>query len=106
MSENVKFRDPRTTHEVELPTYPGSKVVVYSSLLLGHQVKVNDVEGEANQGIASLMYLIKEWNLVDENDKPIPINKESVERLPMTDAMFLLQEVGKFAESQKKSSAT
>lgn len=97
----VKLTDTRITREVELPSLPGSKVVIYSSLLF------KDLDGTSRDGfqfgLQSLPKLIKSWNLCDENDKELEINVENVQKLPLPVAQFLLDNIMNLATEQKKS---
>jgi hypothetical protein len=99
----VVLRDVRATKEVELPSFKGSKVVVYSSLLVGDLDGVDLTSKADVMGMKSLPKLIKEWNFVDESQNPLAITEENIKKLPAIDVAFLVDEIVKLTSSEKKS---
>jgi hypothetical protein len=104
----------RKTKKIELPSYPGCTVEVYTSLLVKEQQeiakkypKAND--GDTDQAQAASAEMMKKaivrWDFEDE------INEENIQNLPMVDAFTILEEITgkKFldipetTESKKKS---
>ena len=79
--EKIKFSDPRITKTVELPSFKGSSVEVYTSLTVGEQREIlskfpnakNENHPDAqNATIAMIVKAIKSWNFTDENDADLP----------------------------------
>ena len=106
---NVIFSDTRKTISVSLPSYEGSEVVMYESLLFGEVGQLNKTTGDdADKGLLSLQFLIKEWNFVDEKEEKLPITMEILSKFPIKDITVLLEAVSDFftkeAEGKKKSS--
>lgn len=94
-----KLIDIRKTKEITLPSYTGSKIVIYDSVIMRDSFKVLD--GKDNP-LRLLQFMIKEWNFTDDNDKILPINEDSFGLLKAEDATFLVQEITKFTEESKK----
>lgn len=94
--------DIRKTLELELPSYPGSKIVVYDSLL------VTQVYGseDAKTPLESYVRLIKSWNFTDEDGKDLPVTVENLGRLKATDFNFIVDRLTEFRSDSKKDSAT
>jgi len=102
MSDKVILQDNRPTKELTLPSFPGSKVTIYSSLL------VRDIQGmpttdALGSGISTMHKLIKDWNFTDEDGNDLPVSEEAVKNLPLEDAEFLMSEATEFAKAQKKT---
>lgn len=108
---NVIFSDNRKTISVSLPSYPESEVIMYDSLLFGQVSQMNKAEGnDADKGLLSLQFLIKDWNFVDESGEKLPISMEILNKFSIEDITILLQKVTDFftkeAEGKKKPSKT
>lgn len=97
MSEQIQLRDPRPTRKITLPSFAGSEVEIYPSLLTRDLRMVASVGEGVEAGLASLPFFIKVWNF----DKPV--GTEAIGELPATDLTFLFEEIKKFGEEQKKS---
>jgi len=98
----VTFRDSRKTVEVELPSFAGSKVVIYSTLLIGDLDGI-DITSKDTLGLESLPKLIKSWNFVDESGKDLPITKDIIKKLPATDVNVLVQKMIELNTTEKKN---
>lgn len=85
----------RKTIEVEFPSYPGSKVVVFTSLLVGQTIDIKTVDGSipAGEMLKSLPNYIKEWNFTDEDNKTLEITEANCRMLNATDVIFLLKKI-------------
>lgn len=102
-----KLQDLREVKEICLPSYPGSKVEIYDSLLV-KELKSIDYNGENTLQalVAMLPKIIKSWNFEGDNDQPLPITSDSIGLLKQADLQFLLDEINTFnAEVKKKQGA-
>ena len=100
--------DIRKTIELTLPSYEGSKVVIYDKVLAGTMEKMMDCKNDFERGLVALQDLIKEWNFVDDEGNKLEINLENLRKLPMKDLTFLIEKVGDFfiqAEKEGKKSS-
>jgi hypothetical protein len=105
---NVIFSDIRKTISVSLPSYPESEVIMYESLLFGEVSQMNKSTGDdADKGLLSLQFLIKEWNFTNELGEKLPVSVEVLNSFSVEDITFLLKTVTdlftKEAEEKKKS---
>ena len=78
---SIKLTDFRNTHDIILTAYPDAKVVVYDSVLFkdGQIISNFNKNVEDPKNIAAMLSLIiKEWPFVDEADKPLPVNENSL----------------------------
>lgn len=82
----------RQTKEIVLPSHSDSKVVIYDRILIGDLIDIEKIENDTERGIALLVKLIKEWNFTDEEDKLLPINRETIGLLPIEDINLLMVE--------------
>jgi hypothetical protein len=103
MSDKIVLRDPRPTKTVELPSFPGSQIEIWPSLLISDQGKLNASDPSEKLGMDSLPLFIKSWNFTNEKNEDMPINADSVKLLPTDDAIFLFNQISDFATAQKKS---
>lgn len=104
----MPYQKPVDIDTLTLPSDPAYFVKVKSRLKWGgvskaqsamlkvdiNSPELSDVEMGAYNN-ALIASAIVEWNLTDENDKPLPITPESVEELEPEDGQFLLAEVSK-----------
>ena len=108
MSTKIKFSDVRKVKKLSLPSYEGSEIEIYDRFTADQQDEILSAETDFERGILALQLLIKSWNFVDDNEKEIPVNKESLGKLPAKDFNFLLEEVSKIItgeESKKKANS-
>lgn len=91
----TKLFDPRTVKKIELPSFPGSEVELYDGLLTQQAIEINKKEDDYDIGMNMLQFIIKSWSFVDENEKPLPISRETLGMLPMKDFSMLMNEVEK-----------
>lgn len=101
MSDKVVFQTNRPTKVVELPSFPGSKVEVYASLLARDLIGLSGKD-DVSVGFATIHKFIKSWNFTDEKDQDLPINEESILNFSATDLSFLMGEITQFAGLEKK----
>lgn len=112
--EKIRFSDPRVTKTVELPSFKGSQVEVYTSLTVGEQreilakfpnAKNPDHADAQNATIAMIVRAIKTWNFTDENDADLPITEEIFAKFPSADLLVLAEVVtGKKLLKEESSS--
>lgn len=99
----VQLVDTRETVETTLPK-TGGVVVLYTSLLFGDVDGVN-AEDELGAGKHMLLKLIKSWNFVDAEDKPLEVTEDALALLPMEDMNHLIETMSDFMakhEANKK----
>lgn len=98
--EKIKFNDPRITKTVELPSFKGSQVEVYSSLTVWDQRNIlaqfpNSQDPKSPDAFAASIEMIasgiKKWNFTDENDQDLPISSEILNKFPEADLTVLLE---------------
>lgn len=97
MSETIQLRDPRPTKIIALPSFPGSEVEVWPSLLAKDVNALVRSDDAVSTGLSALHLHIKRWNFNE------PVSKDKVLELPMTDVEFLLTTISAFRNEQKKS---
>jgi len=104
---NIKNRQTMT---VALPSYEGSEIVMYKSLLTGEIEELQTVTDGFNSGLVTLQKLIKSWNFVtDEAGTPLEITIEHLKLIPATDFAVLMNaaaEAQKIAETKKETSSS
>lgn len=99
----VLLKDFRATKMVELPSFPGSQVEIYDSLLVRDMASVDSESGsQIQKGLRMLPLYIKSWNFQDEQEKPLPINAEGIGFFKEPDVLFLLDQIKKFGDENKK----
>jgi len=98
------LKDFRHIKEIELPSYPESKVVIYSSLLTKDTDLATDLqEGKkATQLLMMMPKLIKEWNFTNDAGEVLPITAENINLIDHDDLLFIIEQVEAFSESLKK----
>ncbi len=105
---SVIFRDLRPTTTVELPSYEGSAITMYTKLTVGESRDIaKKYPGADKDGVvafdAGLEYVlksIKSWNFTDEEGKDLPVSMEVIEMLPQSDLEMLVSKVT--GEGKKK----
>jgi hypothetical protein len=98
----LKLTDPRKTKTITLPSFEGSEVVIVSGLLLSDLDGLDLTKIEV-VGRQALPKLIRAWNFTDENDKPLPVTLENIDKLPVDDVAFINQEVDALIKGEKKN---
>ena len=53
-------------------------------------------------GMTASIYYIKDWNFVDDDDKKVPITKESIGLLPQEDFSYLMKKATESLVDKKK----
>lgn len=101
MSDKIVFQSNRPTKTIELPSFPGSKVEIYSSLLVKDLIGLEKGDDVA-MGFATIHKFIKSWNFTDAEDKDLEITKENTLNFSATDISFLMEQITNFANEEKK----
>jgi hypothetical protein len=102
-----KLFDVRKVKKVNLPSFPEVEVEMFDGLLTEQIGLLSKSDSDYDRGIEVLRYLIKSWSFVDDNEKPLEVNKESLGKLPTKDFMFLMNSATEsldFLEGAKRKS--
>jgi hypothetical protein len=98
-----KLLDIRSTKKITLPSFDGSKVEIYDSLLVGDMVDIDYKEdNKIKLTLDILPKFIKSWNFTDEEGKELEITKENLGFLKEDDVKFIVDEITALAEASKK----
>lgn len=101
MAENkIIFSDTRKTSTIELPSFPGSQVVVYNELNIGQQREVANAPTGFEQGLKTAEVAIKEWNLFEDENTPLPISIETFKRFPEKDMLVIFSAISGMSVEQ------
>lgn len=85
--------DNRITKEIVLPT-ANVTIEIYTDLLTGDVNRLRkEFTADEERGIETIRLYIKSWPFTDENDKPLPITVENLNKLPMQDTLAILNEL-------------
>lgn len=104
------LKDVRKTTSISLPSLPDSKIEVYESFSFDQMMELQKIQGKENLkdddprwGLYITFYLIKDWNLTDENENKIPIDSDAFKLMDERDGVFLVKRIGEiYAESHKE----
>jgi len=99
------LQDIRKTKTITLPSFEGSKIIIYDQLLGNQNYEISECKNDYEAGIKTLKCLIKEWNFVDKDGNVLPVNEETLGKLPSSDLTYIFQEVAKLVnirETKKK----
>ena len=99
---NIIFKDARKFVEISLPSFPGSKVVLYDGLLFGQMKKVGEAKEDFDKGILVLTFLIKEWNFTNDKDEILSVDEDNLNQFPLADLQLLMEKSGKILENISK----
>lgn len=77
------------TVTIELPSYPGSEVVIYEKAPFDAIADIQ--QGMTNRQMAEkvLPGIILSWNFTDKEGKELPVTFENLIKLPATDVEYL-----------------
>lgn len=101
MSDKIVFSNNRPTKIIELPSYKGSQVEIYASLLAKDLMDL-DRKDELSIGLSSIHKFIKSWNFTDDTGADWPLTRENVLNLSAEDITFLMEQIKDFATEEKK----
>jgi len=99
---NVQLKDVRKTIKIELPSFPGSEVILYDGLLFGDAREFDRTKSDLEMGVLTLKKMIKDWNFTDEKGNKLEVSEENLNRLPLTDLTFLLDKVNQCINAKEK----
>ena len=104
----VVLKDPRKTVEISLPSFEGSKIILYDGMLFGDLTELDKAKTDMERGLLSLKLLIKDWNFTDEAGKALEVTIDNLKLLPFQDLTLLLEKISDFftklkSESEKSS---
>lgn len=97
------LKDYRQTKEITLPSFPESKVVIYSGVLVADSLSFKGSGTEAENALAILPRVIKSWNFTKEDGSEMPIDISSLSLLPTQDVTFIMEAFVAFSNEQKKN---
>lgn len=79
---------PRPTQTIKLLTNPEVEIVCYQSFTAQDVEHMMD-DSKVGSVLSPLVRVIKSWNLTDENDNPLPINRDTVGMLEARDVKHI-----------------
>lgn len=86
--------DTRETKIIELPSFPGKKVIVYTELLVWDQRQISSLEGDQfTKSLHGILKCIKSWDLEDEKWGIAEISIENLEMIKDKDLKVLLETI-------------
>lgn len=98
-----KLSDIRSTKTIELPSFAGSQVEIYDSLLMADMVGIDYKElNQIKLTLDILPKFIKDWNFTDEADKKLEITKDNLGFLKQEDVKFIVDQITDLANTSKK----
>lgn len=92
------------TKTVTIPEYPGSEIVMYTKPTWGSYRKVKKDMTEQEMASIILPPAIVSWNFNDQDDNPLPINEDSISRMPLDLVVAMLNEISQPDVLKKKTS--
>lgn len=101
------LKDFRLTKTLSLPSLEGGEIVIYNSLLVGDMLNPELSEGitagaTLAQSMKALPFLIKSWNLTNEEGEVLPITLENIGLIPAEDVAYVFTEIESFVTATKK----
>lgn len=89
----------RQTTTISLPTVPDSSVTVYKSLTVTEQEAIAQSIDHLQDGYAAKMGIsvetaraaIVKWNIVGDDDQPLPVTTENLRKLSWIDILAIVQ---------------
>ncbi len=100
------LKDFRQTRVITLPSFPDSKVEIYSALLVRDMTNFNFAKGEDDAIkfiLEKLPLYIKSWNFDDEVTKQtMEINADNLGFLKEDDLIYLVNQITEFQLEVKK----
>jgi hypothetical protein len=93
MSGKIIFKEVRETKTIELPSFPGSQVEIFTSLSWGDTSKMYEL-GRTDAMMEYILKSIKQWNFEEEEGKELEVSIENLKKFPDTDVLHI------FAQAQ------
>lgn len=88
----VKFKqDFRETKEVTLPV-SGATVTVFDGFMADQIDKIQKMSNPTTSMI--LKMIIKQWDFVDDQEQPLPVEESYIGKLHIKDVMSIVSEAG------------
>jgi len=88
------LKDIRKTTTIELPSYDGATVEIYDGMLTKDMKEMLAIENDFDRGMFMLTKVIKSWSFVDENEKSLPVNVDTLGLLTTKDFNLIMNKVG------------
>lgn len=102
-AEKILFSDTRKTKTIELPSFPGSEVVVYTELNIGQSRAISQATDNFERGLAAAKAAIKSWNMYLDENTPLEVTEENLQKFPQTDLLLIFSTlVGKTPDELMK----
>ena len=99
----VIFWDVRKTKTIELPSFPGSEVVVFTELNIGQQRFISNAGNDFERGMLAAQTAIKSWNLFQDENTPLEISQETFKQFSDRDMIMIFATIaGKTVEEFSK----
>ena len=76
------------TKTITLPVSE-AKVDVKDKVVFSEIERISKIENDSERGIETILSMIVSWNFVDENNKPLEINKENLGYLDNRDVRYI-----------------
>jgi len=101
--KGVKLNDVRNDKEITLPKSGGS-IVIYDDIMLGDLRKLQGMEDGMEKDLTVLVYMVKDWNFVDEKENKLEINLDNLCKLSTEDIEYMVEQTGILERFKKKQS--
>jgi hypothetical protein len=84
----------RETKTVKLITIPDAEVEIYTSITADDAQKLNKLTAEGKHIVGPLTFLIKDWNLTNEEGTKLKITEGNIGLLDLRDVEHIADESG------------
>ena len=100
----VLKKDFRLTKEINLPSYPDAKVVIFNSMTTRESDEMVNLDKDPKPSnlLRVLPKLIKSWNFTDDNETVLEINEETLNLFAQEDLIYIANQIKEFNEGVKK----
>lgn len=102
MSEHVKLSDLQKSRDV--PVEGTDIVVTIRELTWPDFMQSLEIKDMMERGVFRLTHVIEKWNVVDDENKVLPVNDENIRKLPANVVLPLIEAVKKSSDPEKKKS--
>jgi len=96
------LKDFRRTKEITLSKHEGSKIEIYDGIVVKEAMSFNKDEENSEKSLDLIAKMIKSWNFTDEQEKPLPVNIESLYLFDMESLTELSTQINEFSNFVKK----
>ena len=104
--ENVIFEGLEKTHQVSLPSIPKSEIIMLEDMPVKGMEEMSTATSDIHRIIIAVKHLIKDWNLVDKEQKKLPISEDTIRKFSSRDFIILSEIAGKVFEGADKKKET